>query len=111
MTRAERAALALLVWCGFCWAAPGTACIDEGQHLARFHRAYRRGLISRHDMAGRGQIGSRRSGGIRSRAPVGIGTRAGCGPVGALAWPVSQPQGSHRQLGGEPAARVGQAAA
>jgi hypothetical protein len=43
---AERAALARMVWCGFCWADPGTACGAEGQHFARYLRAYRRGLIS-----------------------------------------------------------------
>jgi hypothetical protein len=47
VTGAERAALALMVWCGFCWAAPGTPCGGEGQHLARYLRAYRRGLIGR----------------------------------------------------------------
>jgi hypothetical protein len=47
MTDADRAALALMVPCGFCWAAPSTACGHEGQHLARYLRAYRRGLISR----------------------------------------------------------------
>jgi hypothetical protein len=47
VTGPERAALALLVWCGFCWAAPGTACAEEGQHLARYLRAYRRGLIGK----------------------------------------------------------------
>jgi hypothetical protein len=48
---ADRAALALRVWCGFCWVAPGTACASQGQHLARYLRAYRRGLISREDVA------------------------------------------------------------
>jgi hypothetical protein len=51
MTGAERTALALRVSCGFCWAAPGTACTDRGQHLARYLRAYRRGLIGRSDLA------------------------------------------------------------
>ncbi len=51
MTDAERAALALLVWCGFCWAAPGTACTGQGHHLARYLRAFRRGLFSREDIA------------------------------------------------------------
>jgi hypothetical protein len=41
----ERAALALLVRCGFCWAEPGAACAEQGQHLARYLRAHRRGLI------------------------------------------------------------------
>ena len=48
---AERAALALLEWCGFCWAAPGTACTSQGHHLARYFRAFWRGLISREDVA------------------------------------------------------------
>jgi hypothetical protein len=47
VTGTERAALAVMVWCGFCWAAPGTPCDEEGQHLARYLRAYRRGLIGR----------------------------------------------------------------
>ena len=47
MTGAEEAAVALLVPCGFCWAVPGTACGQDGLHLARYLRAYRRGLISR----------------------------------------------------------------
>jgi hypothetical protein len=51
MTDAGRAAVALLVWCGFCWAAPAAACTDEGQHLARYLRAYRRGLIGQEVMA------------------------------------------------------------
>jgi hypothetical protein len=50
MTGAERTALALMVSCGFCWAAPGTACAVDGQHLARYLRAYRRGLIGRADL-------------------------------------------------------------
>ena len=51
MTGAERAAVALMVSCGFCWASPGTACGSEGLHLARYLRAYRRGLISREMLA------------------------------------------------------------
>jgi hypothetical protein len=51
VTDAERAALALLVWCGFCWAAPGTACTSQGHHLARYLRAFRRGLVSRENIA------------------------------------------------------------
>jgi hypothetical protein len=50
VTGAERAALALMVWCGFCWAPPGTPCGGEGQHLARYLRAYRRGLVGRDEM-------------------------------------------------------------
>ena len=46
MTGAERAAVALMVSCGFCWATPGTACGQDGLHLARYVRAYRRGLLS-----------------------------------------------------------------
>ena len=54
MTAAELAGLALTVSCGFCWARPGTACGDHGdhgQHLARYLRAYRRGLIGRDALA------------------------------------------------------------
>jgi hypothetical protein len=50
VTGAECTAVELMVWCGFCWAAPGTACTDEGQHLARYLRADRRGLIDRDAM-------------------------------------------------------------
>ena len=39
MTAAERTTLALMASCGFCWAAPGTACARQGQHLARYLRA------------------------------------------------------------------------
>jgi hypothetical protein len=45
MTGAERTAVALMISCGFCWAAPGTACSGSGQHLARYLRAYRRGIL------------------------------------------------------------------
>ena len=51
MTGAERAAAALMVSCGFCWARPGAVCGAEGLHLARFVRAYRRGLISQEELA------------------------------------------------------------
>jgi hypothetical protein len=44
---AEISALALRVPCGFCWAPLGTACAEEGQHLARYLGAHRRGLIGR----------------------------------------------------------------
>jgi hypothetical protein len=39
--------VALMVSRGFCWAAPGAPCGDDGQHLARYLRASRRGLIGR----------------------------------------------------------------
>ena len=32
--------------CGECWQVPGTPCTPEGDHVARFGRAMRRGLIS-----------------------------------------------------------------
>jgi hypothetical protein len=51
VTDAERVALVLLVWCGFCWAAPGTVCAGHGQHMARYLRAFRCGLVGRDDMA------------------------------------------------------------
>lgn len=43
--------VALMVSCGFCWAAPGTPCGEDGQHLARYLRASRRGLIGREALA------------------------------------------------------------
>jgi hypothetical protein len=52
VTGADHAALALMVSCGFCWAIPGTRCGEDGLHLARYVRAYRRGLISREALAG-----------------------------------------------------------
>jgi hypothetical protein len=51
VTGAERGAAALMVPCGFCWAVPGTVCGIDGLHLARFVRAYRRGLLSREELA------------------------------------------------------------
>jgi hypothetical protein len=51
MTGTERAAVALMTTCGFCWARPGVACGGDGLHLARYVRAYRRGLISREELA------------------------------------------------------------
>ena len=36
--------------CGECWQVPGTPCTPEGDHVARFGRAMRRGLISGHDL-------------------------------------------------------------
>lgn len=38
------------VTCGFCWQAPGEPCTADGWHLARFLRAYRRGLITKAEM-------------------------------------------------------------
>lgn len=32
--------------CGECWARPGIPCAPEGDHVARFARAARRGLIT-----------------------------------------------------------------
>jgi hypothetical protein len=51
VTGAERAAAALMATCGFCWARPGVACGEEGLHLARYVRAYRRGLLGQKDLA------------------------------------------------------------
>jgi hypothetical protein len=39
-----------LVNCGECWQVPGTPCTPEGDHVARFGRAMRRGLISGPDL-------------------------------------------------------------
>ncbi len=35
-----------LVNCGECWQVPGTPCTPEGDHVARFGRAMRRGLLT-----------------------------------------------------------------
>jgi hypothetical protein len=51
VTGEDRAALALMATCGFCWARPGAACGEDGLHLARYVRAYRRGLLSKEDLA------------------------------------------------------------
>ena len=32
--------------CGECWQVPGAPCTPEGDHVARFGRAMRRGLIA-----------------------------------------------------------------
>lgn len=44
------AALARLCPCGHCWAPPGKPCGPDGEHLARFARARRRGLLSGADV-------------------------------------------------------------
>ena len=36
--------------CGECWQVPGKPCTPEGDHVARFGRAMRRGLISGDDL-------------------------------------------------------------
>jgi len=51
VTGSERTAAALMVSCGFCWARPGVACARDGLHLARYVRAYRRGLLDHTDLA------------------------------------------------------------
>jgi hypothetical protein len=38
---------AVMEWCGFCGAGPDTPCMPDGQHLDRYLRAWREGLISR----------------------------------------------------------------
>ena len=46
--------LARLANCGECWASPHDPCLPgrtPGFHVARFARAYRRGLISGPDLA------------------------------------------------------------
>ncbi len=64
MTDAERAAVVLLVWCGFCWAAPGAACTNQGQHMARYLRVYRRGLVGRDDLTAVCRFGALRQEGM-----------------------------------------------
>jgi hypothetical protein len=41
---------ARLANCGHCWQVPGKPCTPEGDHLARFGRALRRGLITGPDL-------------------------------------------------------------
>ena len=36
--------------CGECWQVPGSPCTPEGDHVARFGRAARRGLITGHEL-------------------------------------------------------------
>ena len=36
--------------CGECWQVPGKPCTPEGDHVARFGRAARRGLITGHEL-------------------------------------------------------------
>jgi hypothetical protein len=51
MTGRDSVTHARTVWCAFCWADPGTACTAlDGQHFARYLRAYRRKVISRDAM-------------------------------------------------------------
>ena len=45
-SRREICELARLVNCGECWQVPGTPCTPEGDHVARFGRALRRGLVT-----------------------------------------------------------------
>ncbi len=49
-SRHEICELARLVNCGECWQVPGKPCTPEGDHVARFGRAMRRGLISGADL-------------------------------------------------------------
>ena len=45
--------------CGECWQVPGKPCTPEGDHVARFGRATRRGLISGPDLVTvLGQLGA-----------------------------------------------------
>jgi hypothetical protein len=36
--------------CGECWQVPGKPCTPGGDHVARFGRAARRGLITGHEL-------------------------------------------------------------
>lgn len=42
----ELAAIARMTTCGQCWQYPGKTCGAGGEHLARYRRAARRGLLS-----------------------------------------------------------------
>jgi hypothetical protein len=37
--------LALLTFCGFCWAEPSMPCTDDGQHYARYLQVYYCGVL------------------------------------------------------------------
>jgi hypothetical protein len=51
MTGPESITAARTVWCAFCWADPGASCAAlDGQHFARYLRAYRRQVITRDTM-------------------------------------------------------------
>jgi hypothetical protein len=80
VSSAELAALALRVPCGFCWTPPGTACAAEGQHLARYLRAYRRGLISRELMTSACQLLPAASAGQLVTEVTGLGGGSAAGP-------------------------------
>jgi hypothetical protein len=68
---AERAVLALLMWCGFCRAAPGAACTSQGLHLARYWRAA-------FDQATTGDVGIALAAPVVPVAvPVGLAAAAG----------------------------------
>ena len=43
--------LTRLANCPQCWQRPGLPCTGSGDHLARYQRAERRGLIGREDLA------------------------------------------------------------
>jgi len=45
-SRREISEAARLANCGHCWRMPGEPCTPEGDHVARYARAMRRGLIS-----------------------------------------------------------------
>lgn len=51
MSPAEAAAVAREVNCDHCWQRPGLPCNPRGEHLARYQRAERKGLLSREDLA------------------------------------------------------------
>ena len=54
ITAAEAAAIARQVNCGQCWQRPGRPCnrfYPPGNHLARYLRAYRKGLLDRQQLA------------------------------------------------------------
>ena len=45
-SRHEICELARRANCGECWQVPGKPCTPEGDHVARFGRALRRGLVT-----------------------------------------------------------------
>ncbi len=86
------------VTCGFCWQAPGEPCTPGGFHLARFLRAYRRGLI----VDRRGRCGHRGDA-VTARTLDGAG-RPGTGPAADVRVTAAREFLRHVRTGPKPAA-------
>jgi hypothetical protein len=83
---ARAAALALLAPCGYCWAPPGVPRTAGGQHLARYLRAERRGLLDRQALGpgDRAPRGHRRTRHRPGRGPVSAELEARCTAAAAV---------------------------